>query len=78
MTRIYAFADDSMRGRETGTENASRAMRFLVDRLQRLGLEPAGDVGQPLAPTRPLILATPKPSPTPTPNPQPARACSTA
>jgi len=42
---VYAFADDSMRGRETGTEGAARAMRFLVDRLQRLDLEPAGDSG---------------------------------
>ena len=42
---VHAFADDSMQGRETGTEGAARAMRFLVDRLQRLGLEPAGDSG---------------------------------
>ena len=42
---VVAFADDSMLGRETGTEGATRAMRFLVDRLQRLGLEPAGDSG---------------------------------
>ncbi|HEU4723044.1 MAG TPA: M28 family peptidase [Gemmatimonadaceae bacterium] len=42
---VYAFADDSMQGRETGTAGATRAMRFLVDRLQRLGLEPAGDSG---------------------------------
>jgi hypothetical protein len=42
---VYAFADDSMQGRETGSEGAARAMRFLVDRLQRLGLEPAGDSG---------------------------------
>jgi hypothetical protein len=34
-----------MRGRETGTDDATRAMRFLVDRLTRLGLEPAGDSG---------------------------------
>ena len=27
---LYAFADDSMRGRETGTEDATRAMRFLA------------------------------------------------
>jgi hypothetical protein len=40
---LYAFADDSMRGRETGTADAMRAARFLTDRLQRLGLEPAGD-----------------------------------
>jgi hypothetical protein len=40
---LYAFADDSMRGRETGTPDVLRAARFLVDRLQRLGLQPAGD-----------------------------------
>jgi hypothetical protein len=42
---LYAFADDSMRGRETGTEDATRAMRFLIERLTQLGLEPAGDSG---------------------------------
>jgi len=42
---LYAFADDSMRGRETGTEDAARAMRFLVERLTQLGLQPAGDSG---------------------------------
>jgi hypothetical protein len=40
---LFAFAADSMRGRETGTEDADRAARFLVSRVQRLGLEPAGD-----------------------------------
>src|SRR5262245_28800812 len=40
---LYAFADDSMRGRETGTEDANRAMRFLANRVKQLGLEPAGD-----------------------------------
>src|SRR5688572_15052816 len=42
---LYAFAHDSMGGRETGTEDATRAMRFLVNRLTQLGLEPAGDSG---------------------------------
>ena len=42
---LYAFADDSMRGRETGTEDANRAMRFIAERVQKLGLEPAGDSG---------------------------------
>ena len=42
---LYAFAHDSMKGRETGTDDATRAMRFLVDRLTQLGLEPAGDSG---------------------------------
>ncbi|MES2177886.1 MAG: M28 family peptidase [Gemmatimonadota bacterium] len=40
---LYDFADDSMHGRATGTEDVSRAARFLAARLQRLGLEPGGD-----------------------------------
>ena len=40
---LTAFAADSMRGRETGTVDALRAATFIADRLQRLGLEPAGD-----------------------------------
>ncbi|HEX7981492.1 MAG TPA: M20/M25/M40 family metallo-hydrolase [Gemmatimonadaceae bacterium] len=40
---LYAFADDSMRGRETGTEDANRAMHFLAERVKQLKLEPAGD-----------------------------------
>ncbi len=40
---LFAFAADSMRGRETGTADAERAARFLVQRLQALGLEPGGD-----------------------------------
>ncbi len=42
---LYAFADDSMRGRETGTPDAPRAAAFLAERVRRLGLEPAGDSG---------------------------------
>lgn len=40
---LTAFAHDSMRGRQTGTEDATRAATFLADRVRRLGLEPAGD-----------------------------------
>jgi hypothetical protein len=40
---LTAFAADSMRGRKTGTPDAERAARFLVDRVRALGLEPAGD-----------------------------------
>ena len=40
---LYAFAADSMGGRETGTLYANKAARFLVSRLQLMGLEPAGD-----------------------------------
>jgi hypothetical protein len=32
-----------MRGRETGTPDATRAASFLADRIRRLGLEPGGD-----------------------------------
>ena len=42
---LYAFADDSMRGRESGTIDEHRAAAFLADRLKALGLEPAGDSG---------------------------------
>ena len=40
---LSAFAADSMRGRETGTADADRAARFLAARVERMGLEPAGD-----------------------------------
>ena len=40
---LFAFAADSMRGRETGSADADRAARFLATRLERMGLEPAGD-----------------------------------
>jgi Predicted aminopeptidases len=40
---LFAFAADSMRGRETGTADADRAAQFLAVRVERLGLEPAGD-----------------------------------
>lgn len=40
---VFAFADDSMRGRETGTADADRAATFLAQRVERMGLEPAGD-----------------------------------
>src|SRR5690349_2902138 len=40
---LFVFADDSFRGRETGTADAQRAAAFLARRAQLLGLEPAGD-----------------------------------
>lgn len=40
---LFVFADDSFRGRETGTNDARRAAAFLARRVQQLGLEPAGD-----------------------------------
>src|SRR5258708_5846424 len=40
---LMAFADDSMRGRETGTPDAMRAAQFIAARASLLGLEPLGD-----------------------------------
>lgn len=40
---LYIIADDSFRGRETGTAEARRAAAFIARRVQQFGLEPAGD-----------------------------------
>ena len=40
---LFIIADDSFRGRETGTPEARRAAGFLARRVQQIGLEPAGD-----------------------------------
>ena len=45
MTRLYIFADDSMMGRETGTEGHVKATNYLAAELRKLGLKPAGDNG---------------------------------
>ncbi|MEK7380227.1 MAG: M28 family peptidase [Gemmatimonadota bacterium] len=45
LTRLYVFADDSMQGREVGTEGHLRGARYLAGELARLGLTPAGDSG---------------------------------
>lgn len=42
---LFVFASDSFGGRLTGTPYAAKAARFLVTRLQALGVEPAGDSG---------------------------------
>jgi hypothetical protein len=42
---LMVFASDSFRGRETGTADERRAAAFLVERLTRIGLDPAGDSG---------------------------------
>ncbi|HXI20800.1 MAG TPA: hypothetical protein VNH46_06925, partial [Gemmatimonadales bacterium] len=44
-SRLYAFADDSMEGREAGTAGGARATRYLAREARRLGLVPAGDSG---------------------------------
>jgi hypothetical protein len=45
MTRLYQFADDSMQGRETGTEAHVKSTAYIAAELKRLGLQPAGDNG---------------------------------
>jgi len=45
MTRLYIFADDSMEGRETGTQGHVRSTQYIADELKKLGLVPAGDEG---------------------------------
>lgn len=44
-TRLYAYADDSMMGREAGTVGNMMATRYIAGEAKRLGLEPAGDDG---------------------------------
>ena len=43
--RLYLIADDSMMGRETGSEGAFKASAYVASEFRRLGLEPAGDNG---------------------------------
>jgi len=43
--RLYAFADDSMLGRETGEPGNVKATDYLASELRRLGVEPAGENG---------------------------------
>jgi hypothetical protein len=45
MTRLYVFADDSMLGREAGTEGNLKGTAYLASEAKRIGLEPAGDNG---------------------------------
>ena len=45
MTRLYIYADDSLRGREAGTPDAMRATAYIESQVRQLGLKPAGDHG---------------------------------
>ena len=45
MTRVYLFADDSMRGREAGYPGAIKGTAYIAAELRRLGLRPAGENG---------------------------------
>jgi hypothetical protein len=43
--RLFLIADDSMMGRETGSEGAYKATAYVASEFRRLGLEPAGENG---------------------------------
>jgi hypothetical protein len=45
MSRLYIFADDSMMGREVGTEYHLKATAYIEREVRRLGLQPGGDNG---------------------------------
>ncbi|MES2359299.1 MAG: M28 family peptidase [Gemmatimonadota bacterium] len=45
MTRLYIYADDSLRGREAGTPDAMHATAYIASQVRKLGLKPAGDHG---------------------------------
>ncbi len=44
-TLLSQLADDSLRGRMTGTPGAEKAAAMIAREMQRIGLEPAGDSG---------------------------------
>ena len=54
MTRLYAFADDSMMGRVVGTEHNNRATAYIEREVRRLGLVPGGN-----AKLKPLVNSQP-------------------
>ena len=43
--RLFAIADDSMLGRESGSEGDYKAAEYVAAEFRRLGLEPAGENG---------------------------------
>jgi len=45
MTRVYRFADDSMRGRMAGSPEAMKGTEYIAAEVKRLGLQPAGENG---------------------------------
>ncbi|MBA3659215.1 MAG: M28 family peptidase [Gemmatimonadales bacterium] len=44
-SRLYVFADDSMMGREAGTQGNVKATDYLAAQARQMGLEPAGENG---------------------------------
>jgi len=45
MTRLYIVADDSLGGRDVGTEGHYKATEYLAAEAKRMGLKPAGENG---------------------------------
>ena len=45
MTRVYRFADDTMRGRMAGSPEAIKGTDYIAAELKRMGLQPAGENG---------------------------------
>lgn len=45
MTRLYVFADDSMMGRQVGTEYNNKGTAYLEREVRRMGLKPGGENG---------------------------------
>lgn len=45
MTRLYRFADDSMRGRLLGEEGNYKGVEYIASEIRKYGFEPAGDNG---------------------------------
>ena len=45
MTRVYVYADDSLMGRQVGTEYNLKATAYIEREVRRLGLVPAGEAG---------------------------------
>jgi hypothetical protein len=41
-TRLYIFADDSMLGRQFGTEGNLKGTQYIADELSKLGIQPGG------------------------------------
>jgi len=44
-SRLYAYADDSMQGRRSGTKGNVKATELIAAEARRIGLEPAGENG---------------------------------
>jgi hypothetical protein len=44
-TRVYLFADDSLNGRELGSEDNYKATEYLANEARRIGLVPMGENG---------------------------------